>query len=68
MHDYQQRHPETIQLILHPTRYGGVRGRLNNITNLYACRGQYIAMLDGDDYWISPNKLQAQARVPGPAS
>ena len=60
LREYQQKHPEIIQLILHPRRYTGVAGRLNNITNLYACRGQYIAMLDGDDYWISPNKLSAQ--------
>ncbi len=60
LREYQQKHPEIIQLILHPTRYAGVAGRLNNVTNLYACRGQYIAMLDGDDYWISPDKLQTQ--------
>ena len=60
LRDYQQRYPERIHLILHPTRYEGIPGRLNNITNLYACRGQYIAMLDGDDYWISPDKLQRQ--------
>lgn len=60
LRDYQRKHPEVIHLILHPTRYAGVAGRLNNITNLYACRGQYIAMLNGDDYWISPDKLQTQ--------
>jgi glycosyltransferase involved in cell wall biosynthesis len=60
LREYQQQHPEVIQLILHPRRYAGVAGRLNNITNLYACRGQYIAMLDGDDYWISPDKLRTQ--------
>lgn len=57
---YQQKYPDIIQLILHPKRYEGVPGRLNNITNLYACRGQYIALLDGDDYWISEDKLQQQ--------
>ncbi len=61
LREYQQRHPDKIQLVLHPKRNVGVPGRLNNITNLYACRGQYIAMLDGDDYWISTNKLQRQA-------
>ncbi len=57
---YQQRYPDIIQLVLHPKRYDGVPGRLNNITNLYACRGQYVALLDGDDYWISDDKLQTQ--------
>ena len=57
---YQKKHPDVIQLVLHPKRYEGVPGRLNNITNLYACRGQYIALLDGDDYWISEEKLQRQ--------
>ena len=57
---YQQQHPDIIQLILHPRRYDNVPGRINNITNLYACRGQYVALLDGDDYWLGEDKLQTQ--------
>jgi glycosyltransferase involved in cell wall biosynthesis len=58
---YRRRHPDKVQLILHPRRYTDeVPGRTNNTTNLLNCRGKYIAMLDGDDYWTDPGKLQRQ--------
>jgi len=60
LQEYQKKYPEIIQLILHPRRYKEIPGRTNNLTNLYACRGKYIAMLDGDDYWINEDKLQRQ--------
>ena len=57
---YQRRYPDVVQIILHPRRYDEVPGRTNNVTNLTNCRGKYTAMLDGDDYWTDPDKLQRQ--------
>jgi len=60
--DYQSKHPDKIKLILQEKNLG-FYGKYNFILTFNACRGQYIAMLEGDDYWTSPDKLQKQVDV-----
>ncbi|MEX0966938.1 MAG: glycosyltransferase [Bacteroidia bacterium] len=57
---YRQQYPELIRFIAHKERYSGVPGRLNLITNIQAAKGEYVALLDGDDYWLDKHKLQQQ--------
>ena len=65
LRQYQQQYSDIIQLVLHPRRYDNVPGRINNITNLYACRGQYVAMLDGDDCWLGERQIANAGRLSG---
>lgn len=54
---YKEKYPEVIKLLLHTTNIGMNQ---NFIQTLKACSGEYIAILEGDDYWIDPLKLQKQ--------
>ena len=56
--DYQRRYPERIRLLLSERN---LRSNAVVARGINAARGQYIAMLDGDDYWIRDDKLQRQA-------
>lgn len=55
---YQARFPDRIRLILRPSNLGG---RRNFIDAFLSAHGQYVALLEGDDFWTSPRKLQRQA-------
>ena len=54
---YAAEYPDKIRLIRRPKNIGMNR---NFIETLRACRGEFIALLDGDDYWIHPEKLHKQ--------
>lgn len=58
--DFQSRYPDIIRALL-PEKNLGMHE--NFFQTLKACRGQYVALLEGDDYWISPDKLEFQVRV-----
>jgi glycosyltransferase involved in cell wall biosynthesis len=55
--DYQRRFSDRIVLILRPRNVGPMR---NIESTLAACRGQYLSILEGDDYWTSLDKVQKQ--------
>jgi glycosyltransferase involved in cell wall biosynthesis len=58
--EYADRHPGLIRTFL-PERNLGVAGIW--LPAARQCRGEYIAILEGDDYWTSSEKLGLQAAL-----
>ncbi|MFC1593949.1 glycosyltransferase [Candidatus Omnitrophota bacterium] len=54
---YQKKYPEIIRPFLPEHNVGRHK---NFGTILEMTRGHYTALLDGDDYWVDPHKLQRQ--------
>ncbi len=57
---YTNKYPTIIKLINQPVNKGLIE---NTKDCLLACTGKYIAICEGDDYWISPNKLKEQVKI-----
>jgi len=62
---YAEKYPDRIKLFLRSRKNviyinGSPTGRYNFLENLKACKGKYIALCEGDDYWTDPLKLQKQ--------
>jgi glycosyltransferase involved in cell wall biosynthesis len=55
--EYAARWPDRIRPILRDVNLGMNR---NFVETLRQARGRFVALLDSDDYWTSPDKLQRQ--------
>jgi glycosyltransferase involved in cell wall biosynthesis len=62
--EFQRKYPDRIRAMLRDAatserdRARGLGGKTNFVQGLRDCRGKYVALLDGDDYWTDPHKLQ----------
>jgi len=66
--EYAEKYPDKIRLFLRDEKdkifiNGRKTGRFNFIENLKAARGEFIALCDGDDYWIDESKLRQQQEL-----
>lgn len=58
--EYKNNFPNLIQLI-YPKQNVGVIGSLINLLN--ASTGKYVAICEGDDFWIDSSKLKKQVEI-----
>ena len=58
--DYAARYPSVIRLLDTPKNLGAMQ---NSLSTFRESRGKYIALLEGDDYWIDDKKLQKQVEA-----
>ena len=63
INDFADKFPDKIRAFLHPINLGPSEprelGGKNNVGFLFSqCKGEYIALCEGDDYWTDSLKLQ----------
>lgn len=55
--EYKEKYPDIIRLLLPDKNLGMMP---NFIETINSCKGKYIALCEGDDYWTDAHKLQKQ--------
>jgi glycosyltransferase involved in cell wall biosynthesis len=55
--EYARKYPEMIRVITSESNVGVKESWRRSLSG---CQGEYIALCEGDDYWIDPLKLQKQ--------
>lgn len=55
--EYAQNHPDTVIYIRNADNLGPVQ---NGLTVLEKCTGEFVAFIEGDDYWCCESKVAAQ--------
>ena len=61
--EYAEKYPEIIKPIFETENQYSKRDNSLERIMYEACRGKYIAMCEGDDYWIDSLKLQKQVNI-----
>jgi len=56
---YSEKYPQKIKLILHEQNVGMHR---NTESVIKACDGDYVALIEGDDYWTDYQKISKQVK------
>jgi glycosyltransferase involved in cell wall biosynthesis len=55
--EYATKHPQLIKLLPKTKNLGMMP---NFVRTFNECKGEFIALIEGDDYWTDPEKLQKQ--------
>lgn len=57
---YQRKHPRLINCYFNKVNVGHMATQLNTFRGFKTLRGEYFALLEGDDYWTDKDKLAKQ--------